>query len=57
MLIPMILQELAESGNTSKFGIDAGLGEVFEQGVLFQCTPDTYESKKNPPVLSYWVVG
>ena len=41
---------------TGKFGLDDSLGNVYEHGVLFQCTPHT-ESKKSPQAISYWVVG
>ena len=43
---------------TGKFGLDDSLGNVYEHGVLFQCTPHTWtDSKKSLPLISYWVVG
>ncbi|XP_064636797.1 protein inturned-like [Lineus longissimus] len=44
--------------NNDKLGSDDALGEVEEQGVLFECTPANWsDSKKTPPSITYWVVG
>ena len=53
------MQEIKSAGEaTGKFGLDDSLGNVYEHGVLFQCTPHTWtDSKKSQPSIYYWVVG
>ena len=50
-------QDQYVSGTTSKYGLDVGLGEISEQGILFQSKVDSADSKKSPAILSYWVIG
>ena len=55
----VLIQKVKSSGEeTGKFGLDESLGNVYEHGILFQCTPLVWtDIKKPPPITSYWVVG
>ena len=54
----LMLQDMQEKGVPSRMGFNNALGEVTEHGMLFHCPPDNWtDSKKPPPVMTYWVVG
>ncbi|XP_074659960.1 protein inturned-like [Tubulanus polymorphus] len=45
-----------DDGDPSRDG--RPLGDVYEEGVLFECEPERWsDAKRSPPTMCYWVVG